>query len=94
MLGVRADFEVHFANYPQLTGAIQDRYLVTAMTERQLRMAITEPAKKAGCPVDEDLVGVLLGEVRNGQPGVFAAGVLPLRRTPWSRPGGRASATR
>jgi WD40 repeat protein/transcriptional regulator with XRE-family HTH domain len=78
VLGVRADFETHCADHPQLTAAIQDRYLVTAMTERQLRMAITEPAKKAGCPVDEDLAAVLLGEVRNGQPGVFAAGVLPL----------------
>jgi WD40 repeat protein len=78
VLGVRSDFEAHCADYPQLAGAVQDRYLVTAMTERQLRMAITEPAKKAGCPVDDDLVGVLLGEVRNGQPGMFAAGVLPL----------------
>ena len=26
------------------------------MTERQLRIAITEPAKKAGSPVDDDLV--------------------------------------
>jgi WD40 repeat protein len=78
VLGVRADFESHCADYPQLAGAIQDRYLVAAMTERQLRMAVTEPAKKAGCTVDDDLVGVLLAEVHNGQPGIFAAGVLPL----------------
>ena len=48
VLGVRADFEARCADYPQLAGAVQDRYLVTAMTERQLRMAITEPARKAG----------------------------------------------
>jgi transcriptional regulator with XRE-family HTH domain len=48
VLGVRADFEARCADYPQLADAVQDRYLVTAMTERQLRMAITEPAKKAG----------------------------------------------
>ena len=48
VLGVRADFEARCADYPQLAGAIQDRYLVTAMTERQLRLAITEPAKKTG----------------------------------------------
>src|SRR6516165_3240356 len=72
------DFEGRCADSPQLADAIQDRYLVTAMTERQLRMAITEPAKKAGSRVDDDLAGVLLGEVRNGQPGIFAAGVLPL----------------
>ena len=48
------------------------------MTERQLRMAITEPAKKAGSKVDDDLAGLLLTEVRNGRPGAFGAGVLPL----------------
>jgi WD40 repeat protein/transcriptional regulator with XRE-family HTH domain len=78
VLGVRADFEARCADYPQLTGAVQDRYLVTSMTERQLRMAIAEPAKKAGSKVDDDLTGLLLAEVRNGQPGTFGAGVLPL----------------
>ena len=78
VLGVRADFEARCADYPQLADAVQDRYLVTAMTERQLRMAITEPAKKAGSRVDDDLVEVLLAEVRTRQPGVFGAGVLPL----------------
>ena len=78
VLGVRADFEARCADYPQLAGPVQDRYLVTAMTERQLRMAITEPAKKAGSTVDDDLTGLLLAEVRNGQPGTFGAGVLPL----------------
>jgi WD40 repeat protein/transcriptional regulator with XRE-family HTH domain len=78
VLGVRADFEARCADYPQLAGPVQDRYLVTAMTERQLRMAITEPAKKAGSTVDDDLTGLLLAEVRAGQPGTFGAGVLPL----------------
>ena len=78
VLGVRADFEARCANYPELAGAVQDRYLVTAMTERQLRMAITEPAKTAGSHVDEDLVEVLLAEVRARQPGHAGAGVLPL----------------
>jgi transcriptional regulator with XRE-family HTH domain len=78
VLGVRADFEARCADYPQLAGPVQDRYLVTSMTERQLRMAIAEPAKKAGAMVDDDLVGVLLTEVRNGQPRTFGAGVLPL----------------
>jgi WD domain, G-beta repeat len=78
VLGVRADFEARCADYPQLAGAVQDRYLVTAMTGRQLRMAIAEPAKKAGSKADDDLVDVLLTEVRNGQPGAVGAGVLPL----------------
>jgi len=78
VLGVRADFEARCADYPQLAGPVQDRYLVTAMTGRQLRMAITEPAKKAGSKADDDLTGVLLTEMRSGQPGTFGAGVLPL----------------
>jgi transcriptional regulator with XRE-family HTH domain len=78
VLGVRADFEARCADYPQLAGPVQARYLVTAMTGRQLRMAITDPAKKAGSKVDDDLVDALLAEVRNGQPGTFGAGVLPL----------------
>ena len=78
ILGVRADFEARCADYPQLAGPVQDRYLVTSMTERQLRAAITEPAKKAGLKVDDDLTSLLLAEVRNGQPGAFGAGVLPL----------------
>ena len=64
VLGVHADFEARCADYPQLADAVQDRYLVTSMTERQLRMAITEPAKKAGSVVDDDLVDVLLTEIR------------------------------
>jgi hypothetical protein len=78
VLGVRADFEARCADYPQLVGAVQDRYLVTSMTERQLRMAITEPAKTAGSRVDDDLVEVLLADVRTRQPGIAGAGVLPL----------------
>jgi WD40 repeat protein len=77
-LGVRADFEARCADYPPLAGAVQDRYLVTAMTERQLRLAITEPARKAGSQVHDDLVEVLLTEVRTRQPGAAGAGVLPL----------------
>ena len=78
VLGVRADFEARCADYPELAEAVQDRYLVTAMTERQLRMAITKPAKEADSGVDDDLVEVLLAEVRTGQPRTFGAGVLPL----------------
>jgi WD40 repeat protein/transcriptional regulator with XRE-family HTH domain len=78
VLGVRADFEARCAAYPQLAGAVQDRYLITPMTDRQLRMAITEPAKKAGSKVDDDLVNVLLAEARTRQPAATGAGILPL----------------
>ena len=87
VLVVRADFEARLADYPLLIPAVQDRYLVTAMTERQLRLAITQPAAAAGSRVEDDLVEVLLAEVRaradrpspGGQPaGMAGAGVLPL----------------
>ena len=78
VLGVRADFEARCADYPQLADAVQDRYLLTAMTGRQLRMAITEPAKMAGSSVDDDLADVLLQEVRARHQAVYGAGVLPL----------------
>ena len=77
VLGVRADFEARCAGYPELTSAIQDRYLVTPMTERQLRIAITEPAKKTGCGVEDDLVEALLRDMRTRQS-ASGAGVLPL----------------
>ena len=48
VLIVRADFEARCADYPGLAPAVQDRYLVLPMTDRQLRAAITEPAKVAG----------------------------------------------
>jgi WD40 repeat protein len=78
VLGMRADFEARCADYPQLVGPVQERYLVTAMTERQLRLAITEPARTAGSEVEEDLIAVLLADVRIRQPGIVGAGVLPL----------------
>jgi hypothetical protein len=78
VIGVRADFEARCANYPQLAGAVQDRYLVTGMTERQLRLAITEPAKTAGSQADGDLVETLLAEMHTAQPRTVGTGILPL----------------
>ena len=78
VLAVRDDFEARCADYPQLADAIQDRYLVTAMTGRQLRLAITEPAKRAGSQVDDDLVELLLDDMHARRPEISGAGVLPL----------------
>jgi WD40 repeat protein len=78
VLGVRADFEARCADYPELAAAVQDRYLVTAMTERQLRLAITAPARQAGGAIDDDLAEELLAEVRTRRTGSSGAGVLPL----------------
>jgi WD40 repeat protein len=73
VLVVRADFEARCADYPQLTSAVQTRYLVTSMTELQLRSAITEPAKKAGSSVDDDLVDALIREVIFRRPPASSA---------------------
>ena len=78
VLCVRADYEARCADYPQLVGAIQDRYLVTAMTQRQLRLAITAPARQVGADVDGDLADALLEEVRSRHASASGAGVLPL----------------
>ena len=83
---IRSDFEAQLADYPLLAPAVQDRYLLIGMTDRQLRMAITYPAVAAGSSVDDDLVQVLLSEIRThsrtsaDSPGRTAtgAGVLPL----------------
>ncbi|MFE9328373.1 hypothetical protein ACIHDR_46875 [Nocardia sp. NPDC052278] len=87
VLVVRADFEARCADYEHLGEAIQNRYLVTAMTERQLRSAITEPAKQAGHRVDDDLTEQLIREIRTRtydpastatSATLSSAGVLPL----------------
>jgi WD40 repeat protein len=84
IIAIRADLEARLADYPELANAARDRYLLTAMTERQLRLAITGPADKVASSVKGDLVDQLLREMRThaGQPGdspqVIGAGVLPL----------------
>ena len=66
VLVVRADLEARLSDYPALVPAVQHRYLLTSMTERQLRLAITEPAAVAGSSVADDLVRVLLTETSAG----------------------------
>jgi WD40 repeat protein len=88
VLGVRADFEARCAEYAELAAAIQNRFLLTSMTEIELRMAIIEPAKKADSSVEPELVDLLLKEISTRAPSgtpaatggeaVSGAGVLPL----------------
>lgn len=92
VLAVRADFEERCADYPELVEAVQDRYLVTPMTERQLRLAITGPARAAGAQVENALTEALLAEMRTREPGDAREGVLPLLshalyQAWWSRTG-------
>ncbi|WP_157112857.1 WD40 repeat domain-containing protein [Nocardia speluncae] len=85
VLVVRSDFEGHCAELEGLAEAIRHRCMLTSMTERQLRLAITEPAKTAGAQVEDELTEQLLREVRaatrissNTPTAVSGAGVLPL----------------
>jgi WD40 repeat protein/DNA-binding SARP family transcriptional activator len=80
VLVVRADFEARLAEYPPLAEAVQHRYLLTAMTDRQLQLAIAEPAIAAGSRVDDDLVQAVLQEAGAGAgtSSLVRAGVLPL----------------
>jgi WD40 repeat protein len=81
---IRADLEARLADQPELADAVQGRYLLGAMTERQLRLAITAPAGTVDSAVDDDLVAELLREVRahadrpGGGSRTVGAGVLPL----------------
>ncbi|MEU1523981.1 hypothetical protein ABZ413_17450, partial [Nocardia rhamnosiphila] len=85
---VRADFEARCAELEGLADAIRHHCLLTSMTERQLRLAITEPAKRAGSRVEDELTEQLLREIRAatrpasdtpaGPVAVSGAGVLPL----------------
>jgi WD40 repeat protein len=83
ILVVRADFEARCADYQELADAVQHRYLLPRMTEPQLRLAITEPARVAGSAVDDALVGELVRAVRavpspdTSEPVAGTAGVLP-----------------
>jgi energy-coupling factor transporter ATP-binding protein EcfA2 len=83
ILIVRADFEARCADYEEMAPAVQDRYLLRPMTDRQLRLAITEPARVAGSSVDGALVEELVRGVRASpsptasNPAVSGAGVLP-----------------
>ncbi|MCZ4120283.1 NACHT and WD repeat domain-containing protein [Streptomyces sp. H39-S7] len=77
VIGVRADFEARCTSYPQLLDAVQDRYLVTPMTEPQLRAAVTEPARVACATVTPALVEALLEEIRTHAPPPFDDPRLP-----------------
>ncbi len=47
VLVVRADLEARLSDYPALVPAVQHRYLLTSMTERQLRLAIARAGRRS-----------------------------------------------
>ncbi|SDN71466.1 nSTAND1 domain-containing NTPase [Allokutzneria albata] len=73
VIGVRADFYGHCLAHPELVEALQDRQLVLGpMAQRQLREAITAPAKAVGLHLEPGLVEVLQRDLGTD------AGALPL----------------
>lgn len=78
VLVVRADFEARLADHAPLASAVQERFLLTSMSEPALRDAITGPAERAGAPVHEQLVKTLLDDVGRSMKRPAGAGVLPL----------------
>lgn len=84
MLVVRADFHARCADFPELTAAARDGYLVTAMGELELRAAIVRPvtALNDSSGVEESLVSYLVREMLEVSAGAgdptSGAGALPL----------------
>ncbi|HEY7593955.1 MAG TPA: WD40 repeat domain-containing protein [Actinophytocola sp.] len=84
VLGVRADFYGHCAEYPELLDVLRDgQVLVGAMTADELRQAITGPAEAVGCRVETALVSRLVADA-TGQPGALPLVSHALRET-WHR---------
>jgi WD40 repeat protein len=73
VIGVRADYYGHCAQYPELVEALNGgQVMVGAMTPDELRLAITEPAAVAGAKVEAALLARLMADA------VGQAAVLPL----------------
>lgn len=93
VLGLRADFYPRALRYPELVPALQHRQVVVGpMTERELRRAIIQPARKARLEIEDGLVEVLLRDLAPavGDAGpAHESGSLPLMShallTTWER---------
>lgn len=71
VLGVRADFYAHCAQYPELVTVLRDaQVLVGPMTADELRDAITQPAIRDGYRVESALLSRVVADA-TCQPGVL-----------------------
>jgi WD40 repeat protein len=79
-LGVRGDFWDRCASHPQLVEAMRTGpFVVSPMTEQELRRAIIGPAAAAGLEIEPGLTDTILGDLRNtGTSTRDHAGTLPL----------------
>ncbi|WHT16731.1 NACHT domain-containing protein [Crossiella sp. CA-258035] len=84
VLGVRADFYAHCAALPGLVEVLRTaQVLLGPMSTEQLRAVITQPALRAGCRVEPDLVTQILLEA-SGEAAVLPLVSHALRET-WAR---------
>lgn len=75
---VRGDFCDRCAAYPELAHSLQhSQFVVSGMSEPELRLAITGPAQAAGLHVDADLTDLIMADLR-ARYRDGAAGALPL----------------
>lgn len=90
VLGLRADFFARATAYPVLRSALASRQIVLgAMSQAELRQAITLPARTAGLTLDAGLVERLLGDLGVDETAGYEPGRLPLLghalRATWQR---------
>ena len=90
VLGLRADFFARATGYPVLRSALASRQIVLgAMSQAELRQAITLPARTAGLTLDGGLVERLLADLGVDETAGYEPGRLPLLahalRATWQR---------
>jgi WD40 repeat protein/class 3 adenylate cyclase/tRNA A-37 threonylcarbamoyl transferase component Bud32 len=87
-IGVRADFYGELSMHASLARAVaSNQVLLGAMSDDELRRAVTEPARLAGLRLEPGLIDVILADVA-GEPGGLPLLSHALRAT-WERREGR-----
>jgi WD40 repeat protein/class 3 adenylate cyclase/tRNA A-37 threonylcarbamoyl transferase component Bud32 len=87
-LGVRADMYGRLGAHPELARAVAaNQVLLGAMTQPELRRAVTEPARLAGLRLEPGLIELVVHDVA-GEPGALPLLSHALRAT-WERRDGR-----
>ncbi|MEU6741904.1 nSTAND1 domain-containing NTPase [Streptosporangium sandarakinum] len=82
LYGLRADFYGSCTAFPHLRDALANRQIIVgAMTDEEVRRAVTEPAERSGLSLAPGLVDVILGDLRGGagrDNGAYRGERLPL----------------
>ena len=84
VLAVRADYLGACTGYPELAGLLAgSQLLIGAMTDTELRRAVTEPARRVGLGVEDSLVDAVCRDARS-EPGALPLVSTALLET-WAR---------